>query len=196
MDDQRREQPDNDDTSPASSAVDTEADGGRAVDPAEQQRSAEEFAQEHDPAKHDVAAGADARQPGDWTADDAGGPQVWNADGKLVEGDAPGLQSSQRADGSGSETGAPGAQGDSGESGGSSGPGRTSSLDEVRDGGYGVGSAATIDDGAVPMGHPVKAWEDTKTFVSPGHDQYDAAQPHLWFTDDGAAERAGFRPID
>ncbi len=94
MDDQRREQPDNDDAGPAAGSGDQVPAG----DPAEQQRSAEEFAHEHDPAKHDVAAGSDARQPGDWTADEAGGPQVWDADGKLVEGDAPGLQSSQRAD--------------------------------------------------------------------------------------------------
>ena len=73
---------------------------------------------------------------------------------------------------------------------------RTSSLDEIRDGGYGVGSAATIDDGAVPLGHPVKAWEDTKTFVTPDHAKYDEAEPHLWFADEHAAQRAGFRPVD
>jgi hypothetical protein len=73
---------------------------------------------------------------------------------------------------------------------------RTSSLDEIRDGGYGVGSAATIDDGAVPLGHPVKAWEDTKTFVTPDHPKYGEAEPHLWFADEYAAQRAGFRPVD
>ena len=31
---------------------------------------------------------------------------------------------------------------------------RTVSLDEIHDGGYGVGSAAPIEDGAVPLGHP------------------------------------------
>jgi hypothetical protein len=41
----------------------------------------------------------------------------------------------------------------------------------------------------------VKAWEDTKTFVTPDHDTYDEADPHVWFTDADAAERAGFRPI-
>ena len=34
------------------------------------------------------------------------------------------------------------------------------------------GSAAPIDGGAVPLGHPVKAWEDTKTFVAPDHAKY------------------------
>jgi hypothetical protein len=73
---------------------------------------------------------------------------------------------------------------------------RTSSLDEIRDGGYGVGSAATIDDGAVPLGHPVKAWEDTRTFVAPDHEKYGEAEPHVWFADAYAARRAGFRPVD
>ena len=80
--------------------------------------------------------------------------------------------------------------------GGSDGGPRTSSLDEIRDGGYGVGSAAPIDDGAVPLGHPVKAWEDTKTFVAPDHEKYDEAEPHVWFADEHAAQRAGFRPVD
>ena len=59
-----------------------------------------------------------------------------------------------------------------------------------------MGSAATIDDGAVPLGHPVKAGEDTKTFVTPDHAKYDEAEPHLWFADEHAAHRAGFRPVD
>ena len=59
-----------------------------------------------------------------------------------------------------------------------------------------MGSAATIDDGAVPLGHPVKAWEDTKTFVTPDHAKYGDAEPHLWFADEHAAQRAGFRPVD
>ena len=73
---------------------------------------------------------------------------------------------------------------------------RTSALEEVRDGGYGVGSAAIIDDGAIPLGHPVKAWEDTKTFVTPDHPTYGHADPHLWFTDADAAQKAGFRGVD
>jgi hypothetical protein len=56
----------------------------------EQQKSAEEFAREHDPAKHDVSAGDEFRQSGDWTADDAGGSQVWDAEGNLVEGSSSG----------------------------------------------------------------------------------------------------------
>ena len=72
---------------------------------------------------------------------------------------------------------------------------RVSALDEVRDGGYGVGSAAPIADGAIPLGHRVKAWEDTKTFVAPGHPIYDDPDPHVWFTDEAAARRAGFRPV-
>ena len=48
----------------------------------------------------------------------------------------------------------------------------------------------------MPVGHPVKAWEDTKTFVTPDHDHYDEAEPHVWFTDAETAEQAGFQPAD
>ena len=151
----------------------------------ERQKTAEEFAREHDPEKHDVAAGEEFRQEGDWTAEDAGGPQVWDSEGRLVEGSAPGQP----------DSGSPGSADDRSSGSSDNGP-RTSSLDEIRDGGYGVGSAAPIDDGAVPLGHPVKAWEDTKTFVAPGHEKYDEAEPHVWFADEHAAQRAGFRPVD
>ncbi|MEP6799837.1 MAG: hypothetical protein ABI890_16890, partial [Lapillicoccus sp.] len=157
--------------------------------------AADEFAREHDPADHDIAAGEEARQRGDWTADEAGGPQVWDADGNLIEGSAAGEPTSSN--------GPPASDGqtDSGAtsedaSGDAAVERRTSELDEVRDGGYGVGSAAPLDDGALPLGHAVKAWEDTKTFVGPDHPRYAEAEPHLWFTDEDAAQRAGFRPVD
>lgn len=72
----------------------------------------------------------------------------------------------------------------------------TDSLDEIRDGGYGVGSAAPLDSGDVPIGHPVKAWNDTRTFMTPDHPHYRSADPHVWFTDAEAAHRAGFAPVD
>ena len=172
---------------------------GQAADE-DRQKTAEEFAREHDPENHDVTAGEEFRQEGDWTADDAGGPQVWDSEGHLVEGSTPGEPESSRSESSPSESGqsASGqseAQGDQSPEASDGGP-RTSSLDEIRDGGYGVGSAAPIDDGAVPLGHPVKAWEDTKTFVAPDHEKYDEAEPHVWFADEHAAQRAGFRPVD
>ena len=69
--------------------------GGQAFDE-ERQKTAEEFAREHDPEKHDVAAGEEFRQGGDWTADDAGGPQVWDSEGHLVSrGSTPGDRPSQ-----------------------------------------------------------------------------------------------------
>jgi len=153
-------------------------------DEEERRKSAEEFAREHDPAKHDISAGEESRQTGDWNADEAGGPQVWDADGNLVEGATPGepRRSHEQSDH------------DNGDADADSR--RTSALEEVRDGGYGVGSAAIIDDGAIPLGHPVKAWEDTKTFVTPDHPTYGHADPHLWFTDADAAQRAGFRGVD
>ena len=152
-------------------------------DEEERRTSAEDFAREHDPAKHDISAGEQSRQTGDWTADEAGGPQVWDADGNLVEGTTPG------------EPGRSHEQSDH-DNGDPAPDSRTSALEEVRDGGYGVGSAAIIDDGAIPLGHPVKAWEDTKTFVTPDHPTYGHADPHLWFTDAATAQKAGFRGVD
>lgn len=70
---------------------------------------------------------------------------------------------------------------------------RISALQEVRDGGYAVGSAAPIADGAMPLGHPVKAWEDTRTYAEPGQAAY-AAPPHVWFRDAETAAAAGFDP--
>ena len=173
--------------SQASESTETEDDTQRSDE--ERQRAAEGFAREHDPEQHDVSAGEEFRQPGDWTADDAGGAQVWDSEGNLVEGSAPGATTTTNDQSSQSHQ--------SNQSDQSAGTDRrTSELDEVRDGGYGVGSAAPLDDGALPLGHPVKAWEDTKTFVTPDHEKYDEADPHVWFTDADAAQQAGFRPID
>jgi hypothetical protein len=69
-----------------------------------------------------------------------------------------------------------------------------SRLDEVTDGGHGVGSAAPITDGAQPLGHPVKAWRDTMTYVMPGGIGYEGGQPDVWFDSQQAARAAGFRP--
>ncbi|MDQ2757638.1 MAG: hypothetical protein M3Y71_13935 [Actinomycetota bacterium] len=151
----------------------------------ESRASAEEFAREHDPAKHDIAAGEQLRQRGDWTADEADS-RVWDAEGNLVVDTSP----PEPAHGQGESADATG----EGDQGGD--VRRTSSLDEVRDGGYSVGSAAPIEDGSMPLGHPVKAWEDTKTFMTPEDSGYDDGEPHVWFTDTGAARRAGFGPAD
>ena len=69
---------------------------------------------------------------------------------------------------------------------------RISRIDEIRDGGYGVGSAAPFPDRAQPLGHPVQAFRDTMTYRTPGSPGYDTREPDLWFYDDGAAERCGF----
>jgi hypothetical protein len=144
-------------------ASDDDAEG--AEDPrfeSDEDRQAREdaFAAEHDPEQHDVAAGQEFRQAGDWTAED----------GKLTEDDVV-----SEDDG---EQGADGR--------------RLSSVEEIRDGGYGVGSAAPIEDGAMPLDHYVKAWEDTKTYLVQGEFGYDGADPDVWFLDDRSAERAGF----
>ncbi|MGL5867173.1 MAG: hypothetical protein ACRCYX_15120 [Dermatophilaceae bacterium] len=72
---------------------------------------------------------------------------------------------------------------------------RISSLEEVRDGGYSVGSAAPVTDGAQPLGHAVQAYRDSMTFVTPGDAAYDEREPDVWFYDDHAAEKAGFRHL-
>ena len=69
---------------------------------------------------------------------------------------------------------------------------RISELHEVVDGGYGIGSAAKIDDGAQPLGHPIKASVDTKTYQDLHSPWYDETEPDVWFLDAGFAERAGF----
>ncbi|QIM22090.1 hypothetical protein G7075_14695 [Phycicoccus sp. HDW14] len=71
-------------------------------------------------------------------------------------------------------------------------PRRVSEFHEIRDGGYGMGSAAAIDDGAQPMDHPVQAYRDTMTYRLPGDAGYDEATADVWFYDQGAAERSGF----
>lgn len=175
----------------------------------ERQQAAEEFAAEHDPANHDLSAGEEFRQRGDWTADKAGEPQVWDSDGNLVEGSesagtlSPGDVADADADAgthAGEDAGdaagdgaaeAASTQGDAAPDGR-----RVSELEEVVDGGYSVGSAAPIEDGAMPLGHPVKAWNDTMTFLAPGAPGYVGADPHVWFTDAQAAQNAGFGPAN
>ena len=66
-------------------------------------------------------------------------------EGNLVEGSTPGQPDSASGQAESSSTGS---QDDQSNDTAGDEP-RTSSLDEIRDGGYGVGSAATIDDGAV-----------------------------------------------
>lgn len=69
---------------------------------------------------------------------------------------------------------------------------RISELHEVVDGGFGIGSAATISDGAQPLGHPIKANRDTRTYQDLRSPWYDETDPDVWFLDVGFAERAGF----
>ena len=69
---------------------------------------------------------------------------------------------------------------------------RISEYDEVHDGGYGVGSAAPLGDGAQPLGHAVKGYRESNTFVAPGDQGYDEVEPDVWFFNEEAARRAGF----
>jgi len=71
---------------------------------------------------------------------------------------------------------------------------RISDLEEVSDGGFGMGSAAPIADGAQPLGHAVQAYRDTMTFRVPEAPGYDSREPDVWFFDEDSARRAGFTP--
>ncbi len=73
---------------------------------------------------------------------------------------------------------------------------RISSIEEIRDGGYGVGSAAPFADRAQPLGHPVQAYRDTMTYRAPGQPGYDDREPDVWFYDESAAERSGFHAAE
>lgn len=178
--------------------ADDDADDDPRVESDEERRAREEaFAAEHDPDDHDVAAGEEFRQAGDWTAET----------GKLTEDDVtsgedssddPGTEAhgnAQHEDTRHDDTQHDDTQHEDTQHGeqerGVDGR-RVSSVEEIRDGGYGVGSAAPLDDGAVPLDHTVKAWEDTRTYLVPGEEGYDGADPHVWFLDDRSAERAGF----
>ena len=70
---------------------------------------------------------------------------------------------------------------------------RMSGFDEVVDGGFGLGSAAPIADGAQPLGHAVKGRREGTTFVGPDDPGYDDVEPDVWFYNEEAARRAGFR---
>ncbi len=72
---------------------------------------------------------------------------------------------------------------------------RISAFEEIRDGGFGVGSAAPLDGGAQPLDHPVQGFHDM-TYRAPGDAGYDVAEPDVWFYDEGAAQRSGFRRAD
>ncbi|QTH38331.1 PRC-barrel domain-containing protein [Yimella sp. cx-51] len=72
---------------------------------------------------------------------------------------------------------------------------RVSEFDEVRDGGYGIGSAAPIVDNAQPMGHPIRAWHDTMSFRG-GEERDGEREPDVWFFDEQAAYNAGYHDAD
>lgn len=71
-----------------------------------------------------------------------------------------------------------------------------STLEEVADGGFGMGSAAPLPDGAMPLGHPVKADVATMTYRLPDSPGYAEARAAVWFTDPDIAEWAGFDLAD
>ncbi|MFZ1287831.1 MAG: hypothetical protein WAR57_12435 [Candidatus Phosphoribacter sp.] len=67
-----------------------------------------------------------------------------------------------------------------------------SEYDEVVDGGYGWGSAAPVSDGAMPLGHPIKANREWMKYQEPDDQWYDQIATDVWFLDSATAERLGF----
>ena len=190
---------DTDDAAETDDHDDSDDQGGLVEDEDSRREREEAFAREHDAANHDVVAGEEFRQPGDWAAGEDG-PQVQEADGTVHDfgsSEAEGLSGGDQTQGGDAEpsreaTGWDAGDSDPGDSGGGHGL-RESSLEEVRDGGHGWGSAAPIGPDVMPIGHPVKAWYDTGSFVCKGDAGYDGAQPDVWFTDAETAQNAGFR---
>ncbi|WP_040162015.1 sunset domain-containing protein [Mobilicoccus massiliensis] len=125
--------------------------------------------------------GGGARRQDD--PDDGGDPDGSGHDGSGHDG-------SGNRQGQGGGDAGRGAAGDQG--GGEAGQSSGSSEEQVEDGGYGVGSARPFASGRTPVGHPIKAWNDTRTYAEPGHPHYEGGPAHVWFTDAQTAERAGF----
>ena len=67
-----------------------------------------------------------------------------------------------------------------------------STYEEVVDGGYGVGSAAPVFDGAQPYGHPIKGRRETQEYFTPDSPWYGGVEANVWFYDEDAARRFGF----
>lgn len=68
----------------------------------------------------------------------------------------------------------------------------TSSFEEVRDGGYGVGSAAPVWDRVMPLGHPIKGTTHHMEYFVPGGQWYEQVVADVWFTDEETAVRFGY----
>ncbi|HET7820141.1 MAG TPA: hypothetical protein VFL10_01340 [Ornithinibacter sp.] len=179
------------------------AEAGAAVaETDDTDRSAAQVAQESTEERYDPTPTRD------WAADEGELLEETHDRGDRLEAERADLAEASEAPASGDVTEAP-ASGDASEapasgdvtdapaSGEPASPAtegrRISGFEELRDGGFGVGSAAPLDDGAQPLDHPVAAYRDTMTYRLPGDAGYDSAEPHVWFYDEGAAERSGFR---
>ncbi|EWT00443.1 hypothetical protein N865_15720 [Intrasporangium oryzae NRRL B-24470] len=121
------------------------------------------------------------------------GPVEHSDDAPLLD-DSAGTDEGDRDEGDREGSSAHNASGDAEAGDGTTGGRRVSEFDEVVDGGYGIGSAAPIADGAQPLGHAVKARRDGMTYVLPEAPGYDDVEPDLWFYNEESARRAGFTP--
>ncbi|HNQ06471.1 MAG TPA: hypothetical protein PKH97_04715, partial [Tetrasphaera sp.] len=132
--------------------------------------------------------------------------QAWPVDDtSRADGDA--ARDADAASGEGSESGHVGGYGDHGygaheaasaygppdDAGDAGGDSVVVHDHAVIDGGWSVGSAAPIEDGCMPLGHPIKGVYALGIYQVPGSGWYDQTTPDVWFLDEEAAQRAGFR---
>ncbi len=165
---------------------DDAADEGLDVDIAPHSHESDEDEELAEPASADATESeSDAATDTAWTdAPDSTGPV--DDDSENAEHDEPDEPDDDRQSGTAAPTDTAWSIDDS-----TSGR-RMSGFDEVVDGGFGLGSAAPIADGAQPLGHAVKGRREGTTFLGPDDAGYDDVEPDVWFYNEEAARRAGF----
>ena len=177
---------DGDESSDRDGSTDLGADSSRDADRGDADRGDADLAGDADVSRdEDVTTAAGAESTSDDATGEDGDASHWpDGTDRINTGD----------DDTDDNTGTGQGDADGLGSGSGSSSRRISAMDEIRDGGFGVGSAAPFEDRAQPLDHPVQAYRDTMTYRTPDADGYDSAEPDVWFYDEDAARRAGFNP--
>jgi hypothetical protein len=159
---------------------DDAADAGLDVDMAPHSHESDEDDELAEPAN----SGTPSDSTDDSTVDSTDGPADGTGSSDLTDSaQESGAASDETSD---EQTSEQPAQGDSAAGR------RISGFEEVADGGFGLGSAAPIADGAQPLGPAIKGRRDGTTFIGPDDAGYDDVEPDVWFYSEEAARRAGF----